>query len=178
MMLINSFFGRPNCILGINPATDPYFSDVVSLWHMDSSDDTVLTGNWGGSGYLEALLHEGATTAAFTYAVGNQFCEIGHSTINSALLTTNWTMEFFAKVESHAAIQTLLCKGADNGAGNDGYTELSIDILADGKIRYATYSGGTQASIASVVSTNPIEYDKWLHIAVVQQGTTTAIYVG
>ena len=170
--------GMSPWILGVNPNTDPYFSDVINLWHIDNDDDSVDTNSWSDSGYIETNIHYGASAAVISYNGVNEFCGISAQHSNAAFLTTDWTMEFFVKVENHPTIQTLFSKGGDNGLNSDGYTERSIDVLADGKIRYATYSSGTQGSIAAIVSTNSIEYDKWLHIAIVQQNTLTSIYVG
>lgn len=170
--------GKSPWILGINNTFDPYFSDVVNLWHVDTVDDAVDSNDWFGGGYIQSNIHYGANAAVVSYANGNEFCGITAQHSNAAFLSTDWTLEFFVKVENHPTIQTLFSKGGDNGIGSDGYTERSIDILADGKIRYATYSSGTQGSIASIVSTNSIEYGKWLHIAVVQQNTLSSIYVG
>lgn len=79
---------------------------------------------------------------------------------------------------SHPTVQTLVCKGADNGLGSDGYSELSFDVLADGRVSYVTFPGGTQASKVEITSTNSITYGEWLHFAIVQQGAVTSIYVG
>ena len=177
MMLINSFLGSPNWILGVNPATDPYFSDVATLWHCDDLTDVKAgtgTGSWtlrdGAS--IVTNSHYGASTLSING--GTQNAKIDNTNFHNALLTTNWTLEFFVSVSNTGVLQTLISKGYDVYP----VFEMSLDVLADGKLRYSVFpTSSSVASRQSVTSTASIPFAaEWVHIAIVQTNTTVQIY--
>lgn len=178
MMIINPFFGAgiERWILGVNPNTDPYFSDVVSLWHCDNLTDTIAgtgTGSWtlrdGAS--IVTNSHYGASTLSING--GTQNAKIDNTTFHGAFLTTNWTLEFFVNVQNTGVLQALISKGYDVSP----VFEMALDVLADGKLRYSVFP--TSSSVASrqyIDSTSSIAFAQWVHIAIVQTGTTVQIY--
>lgn len=164
--------------------TDPYFNEVTMLWHMDDRNDVIGGTNiWSVNNNFPnffPLTHECANSVYINGTPNTLMTANGtlNSAVNSTLLATNWTMEFYANVVSHPTVQTLICKGADNGLNSDGYSEFSFDVLADGRVSYVTFPNGIQGTKQDITSTNSITYGEWLHFAVVQQGAVTSIYVG
>lgn len=165
-----------NWILGTNPNTDPNFSNVASLWHCDNSTDVILgtgTGSWSlnNSASIASNSHFGAN--ALFINGGNQTATVDNNGFHNALLTTDWTLEFFVNVQNTGVLQTLISKGYDVFP----VFEMALDVMNDGKLRYSVFpTSSSVASRQSVTSTASISFGQWVHIAIVQTNTTVQIY--
>lgn len=149
--------------------TDPYFSNVSLLLHMDStfadSSSNALTvtatnatistaqGKFGGaSGYFNGSAYITATSSGFNISSGN------------------FTIEFWIRFNATGAGQQPVSIYSGSSLCMAFYTSAN-------NLNYYLSSNGSSWNIASGVSAGAIAANTWYHVALVRNGNTFTPYV-
>jgi len=164
-------------------ATDPYFSNVVLLLHMDGSNGgTTFTDS---SSYGHTMTVTGATTstaqAKFGTAVGyfsgtNQYLTTPSSADFDVVPTGDFTVEFwvYPTTLTGATYQYIFSRGADS---NNNFTVYLFDNGSAFSVAVLYVSGGS-VYINSYPSTYDIARNAWSFVSICRVGNIINIFVG
>lgn len=163
--------------------SDPYFSSVVLLAHMDGTNgSTSFPDNSTAANTITASGSAQVSTTSPEFGTGSALFNgttdyLSIPTSTNFDLGSTYTVEFWAKFSSTAANQGLLLRGSYN-TGTSNWTGLafSVRFLTTPVLRFYLYglSAGTEQHIdvAGAPTTGV-----WAHYAMVLTGTVATVYV-
>lgn len=162
-------------------ATDPYFSNVVLLLHMDGSNGgTTFTDS---SSYGRTISVAGAAQTSTTqikygsasgYFAGTTNDYI--SAVDAAELrmgTSDFTIEGWLYANSTTGFRCVLCKGDGSVAAGYG---INLAVSSGSLVVYLS-SNGTSWDISTALSFGTISTGQWYHFALVRAGSTFTTFL-
>lgn len=160
---------------GGGSASDPYWSNVISLLHFDGADGSTTFTDQKGKIWT-AGDNSKISTAQSKFGGASGLFDGSGDYINTPdsvdwfLEAADFTIEMWFRPSAIGARQ-FLCGQADVGATN---VRNLLEITAAGKFRYLTQNASTAVSI---VGTTTLSAGTWYHLAVTKSGTTWRIFV-
>lgn len=156
----------------VQPAVDPYWSNVVLLLHMDGSNGgTTFTDS---SSYGMTITPTGVTTNTGTVKYGTAAAAFA-SPVTSLLYvpsggnfgTSDFTIEFWV----YAASVT----GSRQYIAGSGIAAHQWQIALEQTTQKIIF--WTESNITLLTSTTSVALSTWTHVAIVRAGTTTTLYI-
>ena len=155
-------------------ATDPYFSNVKLLLHMDSDFSDSSSGSKSATENGSPTIN--TTTKKFGAGAGDfgsgddlQYADSADWDIG--ISNENFTIEFWLYLTATSGIRVFFGYGAGNNWGSTGHQYVSF--ISGGTFYFQYYNGTGSPSAASFAVSGNISTSVWQHVAYVYDSTST-----
>jgi hypothetical protein len=166
---------------GGGATTDPNFSSVSLLLHMDGSNNSTTFTDSGPNAFTIAAAGSAKLitgnkkfgTAALSLDGNSSYLSVA---ANSAfdMGTGNWTIELWTYTTDQTKAYPALI--ANNGSWGTNATSLRFETLGSSQKFTLNYNTSTSGG-AVLLETGTYSFNQWRHVAAVREGTTLRIYV-
>ncbi len=148
------------------PETDPFFSQVERLLHMDGVDGgSTFSDVKGGAVSAIGTVTTSATQSKFG-GTSAQFTGAGALSTSSSAMTGSWTIEFWVYPTSSSTQVTLVSFFGTGQRGINFWRNPSHQLVIDNGVNSTVpFTGGT------------LPTGQWSHVAAVRNGTVTTAYI-